>query len=368
MTQAGSMIQREPGVWRLFVSAQGPSGRKRVTTTVRGTRAEARKALRALVAEHNGADEQTFGQLMERWLEQVATTATPSTLAGYRSKVRGRIIPTLGALRVAEVTPKVLEGQYAAWLAEGLAPATVRQCHDLIRAAWQQAVRWGEADPGLLVTLRPPRVRREDQPTPEPPSPATLAAWIARAADQGDALMVCAATLAATTGMRRGELVALRWSDVDIERRSARVARSITRAAGTLVEGGTKAHRERLVALDQVALDAIRARQSLQRSRALEAQVPLYFDPFLLSESPDGTTPLSPDVLSHRWHALCGGECRFHDLRHWAGTQMGAAGVPVRAIMARLGHAQLSTVLRYTHAVEEADRHAALALGAALGH
>jgi len=270
-----------------------------------GHQAEARAALRQFVASHSAQPERVFGYLMGEWLDQVARSATPSPLAGHGSKVRGRFLPALGHLPMSEVTPRVVELQLAKWADEGLSPATVRQLHDLIRSAWQQGVLWGVADPAMLVVLRAPRVRREDQQVPDPPAPEQLAQWIATAFEQGDHLLGCAVTLAATTGMRRGELVALRWSDVDLGGATLRVGRSITRVSGHLVEGGTKTHRCRTLALDPTAVGAIRTRQSLQRRRALEAGLPLFFDPYLLPESADGAMPVSPDELSHRWYSLC---------------------------------------------------------------
>jgi integrase len=89
--------------------------------------------------------------------------------------------------------------------------------------------------------------------------------------------------------------------------------------------------------------------------------------PYLLSYAPDASRPVSPDTLSHRWRTLCGGRARFHDLRHFAATVALGAGVPVRDVTARLGHASASTTLdRYAHALPAGDQRAAAALEAAL--
>lgn len=307
-----------------------------------GTRRDAERALRGLVPERRD-DGVTAEAVLRQWLADVETRGvSPATLVAYRAKVDGWLVPAFGSLHASVMTAAVIERQYAAWLREGRAPSTVRQCHTVLMAAWSLAERWGQVAP--LTGVRAPSVPKEAGH--EPPEPAQVAAWIG-AAWSSDPTLAVAASVAVVTGMRRGEIVALRWSDVDLDGAKVVVSRSVGVVGAELVERTTKSGRTRVLALDARTVAMLRQMEPCGDRRVLGGS----------------DEPVRPDDLSRRWNKLCGGACRFHDLRHFAGTQMGAAGVPVRAIMARLGHQQLSTVLRYTHAVDAADVAAADALG-----
>lgn len=359
-------------MWRLRAfGGVAPDGKPlRPSVTFRGTRTQAKAAMAQLLTEARAATPRpetiTVGELLDRWLEHSARSLTPATVAGYRGKIARRIRPALGDVILAELSARTLDRVYAEWAADGLAPATVRQLHAIISSACNQAVRWDllERSPAASNRVTTPKVGRQE--VPATPTPAQVSAWIRMAEDGGDQVLACAAAMAALTGMRRGELVALRWSDVDLDGGVLRVARGVTRVAGRTVEGDTKTHQVRPIALDELGVGVVRRHMAWQRELSVRAGSPLVDDPRLLSFSAHGGTAVSPDTLTHRWRVLCGGACRFHDLRHFAGTTLGAAGTDLRTIMARLGHAQLQTTTRYLHPVAEASRAAAAVLGRAL--
>jgi integrase len=147
------------------------------------------------------------------------------------------------------------------------------------------------------------------------------------------------------------------------------ISRSLTVTANGVHVGPTKTHAVRVVALDPVAVEALNRRWAEQQRFAEEVGVQLDPDPFVLSYSysPRADTHAGPDYVSHQFRKLCkkvGVMCRFHDLRHFAATQLVAAGTDVRTVAARLGHADASTTLRiYSHALPERDREAAGVLG-----
>jgi integrase len=196
--------------------------------------------------------------------------------------------------------------------------------------------------------------------------------------------------LAALTGLRRGELLALRWSDVDLTVGSVKVERAITVIDGTTHIGPTKTHQVRRVTLDEVGIEVLQKRWDYMVELSERAESPLVDDPYLLSPNANGARPLNPDTLTHRFSALCrilegpakkrakneGKELkaserwpfRLHDLRHFSVTTLIAAGVDVRTVSERHGHAQATMTLnRYAHALPERDRAAAGILGRALG-
>jgi integrase len=193
--------------------------------------------------------------------------------------------------------------------------------------------------------------------------------------------MVTAIALSALTGARRGELCALRWSDIDLPGARLTIARSLTVVADEAHEGPTKTHAIRLVTLDPVGVEVLMRRWSEQQRFAEEVDVPLDPDPFVLTYSPRGDTHAGPDYLSHMFSKLCKRAglvrtvnrkrrtlYRFHDLRHFAATQLIASGTDVRTVAARLGHAQTSTTLDiYAHALPAQDVEAAAVLGRLVG-
>jgi integrase len=222
------------------------------------------------------------------------------------------------------------------------------------------------------------------------PTPERLSELV-KAAEPEDPVLATAIALAALTGTRRGELVALRWSDVDLAIGRVRIARSLTVAGGQAYEGATKTHAVRNVAVDDVGVEVLRRRWDYMQDLSARAESPLVPDPYVLSYDAHGGRPVNPDTLTHRFGALCRKKeaiaakraklddvrklalaarwpYRFHDLRHFSVTTLIAAGVDVRTVAERHGHAQATMTLnRYAHALPERDRAAAGILGKTLG-
>ena len=186
-------------------------------------------------------------------------------------------------------------------------------------------------------------------------------------AEKTDTVLAMAIALAAITGARRGELCALRWSDVNWSRRTIAIARSLTVVDRQVSEGPTKTHQRRDIAIDD-ALGAFLARRRGEQERfSGRVGVELVNDPFVLSRSADGSEPCLPDGLSHQYQRLAdrmGLSTHFHELRHFAATTAIAGGADVRTVAGRLGHADPSVTLRvYAHALEARDRELAGFLG-----
>jgi integrase len=225
------------------------------------------------------------------------------------------------------------------------------------------------------------------------PTPDQLSTLV-KAAEATDPVLSTAIALAALTGARRGELVALRWSDVDLDAGRVRIARSLTVAGGEQHTGPTKTHASRGLALDPLGVEVLRRRWAEMTDLAAQAESPLVADPYVLSYNANGAVPANPDTLTHRFGALCEAmeapalkrlrkthpkaerkdltpvdrwPFRFHDLRHFSVTTLIAAGVDVRTVAERHGHARATMTLdRYAHALPEKDREAAGVLGAVL--
>jgi integrase len=357
------------GKWRVRVHA-GRDGRGRATYVSRnftGSRRQAETFLSKLVADvdrrtvksHAG----TVATLLEAWLADIEPGRSSYTMREHRRSVERDINPSLGALRLDRLTAEHLDRFYASLRARGLSPASVRRHHAILSSALRRAVKWGWLAANPADAASPPGVTRS---TATAPDPASVQLLLAAAADV-DSILTATIALAAITGARRGELCALRWSDVDWSKQTLTIARSLTMIRRVATEGPTKTHQRRVIAIDGALSALLSKRAEEQQAIASAVATALGPDPFVLSRSPDGMQPFRPDALTATYARLAkrvGVGGHLHQLRHFAATTAIAAGVDVGTVAGRLGHADPSTTLRiYAHAVEARDRELADLLG-----
>src|SRR5665213_1680915 len=361
----GTMRERSPGHWQLraFSGIDPVTGKPRqVARTFRGSERAASKALGTLVAEVEAGTFRrttaTVGQLLDKWLEFASQRQRPRTVYENRSKINSRIRPVLGDVRLDKLEADTLDGTYRMWLEEGLSPSTVHQYHAILSAACRQAVKWGWIDRAPTDRSTPPQPVRKKMHVPTPQQLSELV----RAADLEDPVLGTAVAIAALTGARRGELAALRWSDVDLVVGRVTIARSLTIAQGKQHTGPTKTHASRELALDPIGVEVLKRRRACMEKLSKRAGSQLVEDPFVLSYNANGGSPVNPDTLTHRFGKLCQsmekpaleelqrtqpkakrselreGErwtFRFHDLRHFSVTTLIAAGVDIRTVSER---------------------------------
>lgn len=367
----GTMSQLEPGKWRLRVYVNRSGKGRQLSRTFKGTERAARNALRRFATEVEDRQvdptRMTVGELLDEWLARSGPGLRPKTLAGYRHKIDTRIRPAFGSLRLDRLTGHMLDEQYREWRSGGLSNTSVHHLATIIGTACRQAVKWGWIATNPVSMSSPPPLRPRPSSVPEPDE---LVRLIRAAEERKNNTLATAIALSALTGARRGELIALRWSDIDMPGARLTISRSLTVVDGTAHVGPTKTHQVRVVALDPAAMEVLTRRWAEQQRFADQAGVPLDADPFVLTyeRAPGADIHAGPDYLSNSFAKLCketGVRCRFHDLRHFAATQMIGAGVDVRTVAGRLGHADASTTLRiYADALPERDREAAGVLGA----
>ncbi len=270
--------------------------------------------------------------------------------------------PALRAGQRYQPTPGAPERIHEPDCAHGLplAPSTVRQVHFILRAALNQAVRWGwlPGNPAMLAS--PPKFGHHEARPPSPEEVAELlnAAW-ARDTDFGTLLW-----LAMTTGMRRGELCALRWWHVDLDARELLIERSYVQSGARRKEKDTKTHQARRIALDDATVALLAARRERSQQLAALAGVDLPPDAYVFGPEPGGRTPVLPDAVTRRFRRLArrvGVPTSLHGLRHYSATQLLAAGVDLRTVAGRLGHGGggATTLRVYASFVAAADRRAA---------
>jgi integrase len=371
----GTKRKRRAGVWelRVFVGRDPVTGNPvQMSKTFHGSSREADSALRDLVDKYGEGRPDgvgvTVGQFLDRWLEECERMElSPTTIRNYKSQIEQTIRPRFGKLALIRLTPKHLDDLYGDMKDQGLSSKTIRNYHALISSALHQAVRWGWAKENVAVKAKPPRVpqRRVQAPTVED------VRSVIEAAEQRDSRLAPLLMLAALTGMRRAELCALRWTDVDLERRELDVSRSMIVVPGGVAEKSTKSDRFRMVALDDVGVSLLRHHRAKVDEWASGARVAVQPDGFVFSHTPDASKPFRPDNVTGFFtrvrNSLGLREVSLHDLRHFTATQLIGAGVDVRTVAGRLGHSDPSVTLRvYSHALEDRDRAAAEIIGRVL--
>jgi len=341
-----------------------------VSRSVGGTKKDAEAALAALLTEvnsgtggHKGSDV-TIGELVEQWLDLRKESLSVTTWEAYAAKARFRLIPALGHVSVRKLSVRDIDAFYRALRRqEGLAASTVRQIHNVLSGSLDQAVRWGwrPDNPARMATLPP-----QHQGEIHAPSPAAVMAAIAVADDEFSTFL----RVSAAIGGRRGEVGALRWSAVDLERGELKVVRALIESAdGSIFEKDTKTHQARRVALDPGTVTALVDWRRMIENRAARAGVKLVGDGFVFSAEVDGSRPWRPYRWTSVWRRVrdkagIDPTVRLHDLRHFAATHLLDAGVPVKTVSSRLGHARPATTLNvYAQFIPATDRSAADVMG-----
>jgi integrase len=371
----GSLRERQPGNWELIVQLpRDPETglRKQLSRTHYGTKREAQRALAALVAKVSEgkitSTAKSLGQLLDSWIDHVDGSLSPTTVREYRRLAERLIKPDLGQLRLGRVTTKRLDDYYTMLSkTRGLSPATIRHIHAVLSGAFGQAVKWGIVSMNPAAAASPPKLRRREI---NPPAIIDVKRML-EVADEDDAEYGALLRVLTATGARRGEVCGLRWSDLDRSTGTLSITRSIASVAGGTVVKDTKTHASRRIVLDDATLSVLDDQRRRLEERAAACEVELDPDGYLFTESADGADPLHPDTITGRFtrvrkRAGLDG-VRLHDLRHLHATQLLAAGVPVRTVSGRLGHANAATTLNvYAHFLEASDRQAADVIGGLL--
>jgi integrase len=303
----------------------------------------------------------TFAQLFEEFLAfSSARGRSPTTLHGYRIAINGFWLPVIGTMPIGELTAHKLDTLYAGMLTRPTpaAPSTVRRYHAILSAAMTQAVKWQwiSTNPARMATL--PGSERRDPVTPRPEE---VRALIAACASESEVLGMFV-LVAATSGCRRGELAALRWSDyTDRVLHIRGSAYALGRSKGIKT---TKTGRQRRVVVPEALADALEAWRSRCAEIASQAGVEFGAACFMFPARPDGFDPVNINSVSSSFRRVAKRLgmplVHFHSLRHFAATELISGGVDPRTAATRLGHANPSMTLSvYAHATSESELMAA---------
>jgi integrase len=344
--------------------------RKRIYRWARGKR-EAERVLTDLLKAVDSGSFADPGRLTvanylrDHWLPHISTRVRPRTAQRYSQLLERHVVPVVGSVKMAKLRPAHVQQVVDQAAASGLAPRTVAAVYRTLHGALAQAVRWQLLAVNASTAVRPPRTERPELHSPD----AAKVTWVLDAA-RGTRLYVPLA-LAASTGLRRGELLALRWRDVDLEAGSLRVVASLQRVDAGLVFLPPKTDRaRRTVGLPPAAVTLLRRHRKEQAERRLllgEA----WADLDLVIERGDGQ-PLPPDSLSRDWYRLVRRiglpGLRLHDLRHAYATALLTAGVHPKVASEALGHSSVAfTMDTYQHLMPTMQEQAVRAIEEAIG-
>jgi integrase len=351
----GSITRRKDGLYmgRYWVETlQGP---KRKTIYGKKREEVADKLARALAERADGIvydDENvTVGEYLDSWLKgSVRGSVRQSTFDRYESAVRLHIKPALGKLKLKKLTPAHVQSFYQDRLDAGLAPASVNKLHTILHKALSQAAQWNMVPRNVTELVTAPR--------PAPQEMKTLSAEVTRRfleaarSDKLEALYV----LAVTTGMRQGELLALKWQDADLENATISVRRTLTRNGGRLLLGEPKTkNSRRTIRLTEAAVRALR-QHLVRQMEHMQRLGDLYRDQGLVFGSEIGTL-INPSNLRKRSFATLLKQAglspiRFHDLRHTCATLLFQRNVHPKFVQELLGHANIAITLdTYSHVI-----------------
>jgi len=247
-----------------------------------------------------------------------------------------------------------------------MAASTVRQIHSIISGTMNAAVRWDWASTNPTKAAQRPR---QKPPQPDPPSPAMAAKLVEAAFEMNDDWGTLV-WLVMTTGIRRGEVSALRWSRVDLDEGVIEIRSSYTLRRGVGKEKDTKTHQMRRIALDTETIVLLREHKDRCRLRLAELGIELTDDMYVFYgvQAIDPRKPYSPHAISSRYKDMAerlGIDTHIHALRHYSATKLLTAGIDLRTVAGRLGHGGggATTLRVYAAWVAASDRKAAEILG-----
>ena len=367
----GAVYRRKDGRWAGNVQIGHHDGRRVAKVVYGRTKTEVVGKVRGLI-EAARAGQVTAGRsprlddFLDLWLRNIEATIRPSTFTSYSGIVRRHLVPALGRTSLDGLTIHDVAGLLAKKRSE-LSPRTCQYILFVLRNALNKAVRWGMVSRNIALLVDAPRVSHRDVNVLTPDEALRLVA--AARSDRLEGLWV----LALSTGLRRGELLGLTWSDIDLDRRQLRVTKALQRVAGkglVLVETKTRRGRRSIV-LPIGAVEALRRQRARQAGDRLAAGSTWREGGFVFT-SRHGT-PLDGDNLISRPFLrvlqLAGvPPMRFHDLRHSCASLLLAQGVAPRVVMETLGHSRISVTLdTYTHVLPALQQEAADAMDRALG-
>jgi integrase len=369
---SGHIRRRGKNSWGLKFDVPGANGaRETKYVSVKGTKREAAAKLTELLGQASRGtlvdpSKETFGVFLDRWDAWAAMNVAGKTLERYRGLIAHQVKPAFGDFPIQKLRAVHLQEGYARLLQNGgvtgkpLSARSVGHCHRLIHLALGHAVTWGVILQNPAALVSPPKVVVEEIEIIRENEIRTVLDTL-RGRQLGTIAM-----LALATGARRGELLALRYADVNLEVGKVQIERSIEQTgAGLAFKAPKTKHGRRTITIPATVVAELRAHKLGHQERRLGLGMGrLGADDLVFTDPVDGA--LKPNSVTNAWLAATsagGRSIGLHALRHTHASQLIAAGVDILAVSRRLGHANASITLNvYGHLLHDTDDKAADAI------
>ena len=359
----GSVVQKRKGSphWYAIIEerdeATGKRRRKWVTLKATGKREAQIECARIITELKSGTFQEptktTLAEFLERWLNHMKAQVSPRTHERYVEIARKNVVPLLGQEKVSKLNAVQVSQAYAKALESGrrdgkggLSPRTVHHMHRLLAKALKQAVKWRVLSRNPMEAVDPPKVPEKTMQTYDFSQTATLIEAMR------PTRMFIPTLLAGLCGIRRGEIAALRWRNVDLEGASLAIVESAEQTTKAIRYKEPKAKSKRNVRLPEVVVDELKVWRVRQAEELLRLGLRQDGDTFVVTQI-DGS-PLQPRSITHEWLRILAAKklprIRFHDLRHSHATHMLAENVHPKIVQERLGHSKIGiTLYLYSH-------------------
>jgi integrase len=373
----GCIQERSPGHFAIVLDVADPTTgkRKRRWHSFKGNKRAAQIECARLISEMKSGNymepsKTTLAQFLDRWLDDIRSRVSPRTHERYVEIARKNIAPLLGAVFLTKLQPPQISAAYSKALASGrrdgtggLSPRTVIHMHRVLKQALSDAVRWQMLLRNPADAVKPPKA------PPLPRSTYDIGQTVEVIEAMRGSRLFMPAILAVLCGLRRGEIAALRWRNVDLAQGQVAVVESAEQTKAGIRYKAPKSGRGRTVALSATVVEELRAHRISQAEGFLRLGIRLSDDSFVVAL--EDASPMQPTFITHEWVRLIRGTAlphlRFHDLRHAHATHLLASGVHPKIASERLGHSKVGITLDlYSHVMPGMQEGAAATVDLAL--
>lgn len=376
--------------WQVRISVRDPKTGKRNNRTLGTyrTKREAEKEERLALTQRDRGSfvdpaKTTVAELLDAWLLTKTGTITENSAKDYEIAIRLHLKPALGQIPVQRLTPDQVQAAHASWRERKMSDRMIHRCHLVLSQALKQAMQWGVVHRNVCEAVAKPKLSRGK---PSVWTPEHAAVFLDAASDDG---LWPLWPLLVLEGMRRGEALGLRWSDINWHRGTGHISQTVAPnkqaamrdADGVLISPELKAGElsrvliqnrtktsagARTVRLTVETLAALKEHRKVQNARRLAAAE--WHDYDLIVCTSKGT-PINPNNVSRSFERVVRiagvPRIRVHDLRHTAATLLLLSGVPAKIVSERLGHASIAITLDlYSHVLPDMQDQAADAMTA----
>lgn len=380
MRPTGTITERSDGRFQIrYSTGKDPvtGKRRRMSVTIKGKRHNAERELRRILNALDQGDyveptKITVREFLKQWLETIRAQISPKTHEAYTELVDHFLIPGFGNILLCKLTPVIIQQAYNNWetggrrdkKAGGLSARSRLFIHRVFKSALKHAVQLQLIIRNPADAVKAPKIKKSSITTLTVEQSAVLLEAL-----RGGKLY-WPVLIALTTGMRRGEILALRWKNVDFEKKTIRITESLEQTKIGIRFKAPKTEKTRAVILPDYAVEELQVLKDEQAKAFAEVKIQQTYETLACCRY-DGQ-PHLPMTITHAFMKAIQKlpnlpRVRFHDLRHSHATQLLAAGIHPKIAQERLGHSTITTTLDlYSHATDTMQDEAAARLDSAL--